>query len=60
MTRSGTAATLRAVLYSGFFSKREEFSRVETSSVNKLLEVGKLKVCLMYMITFVGLLELWL
>jgi len=26
-------AILRAVLYSGFFSKREEFSRVETSSV---------------------------
>ena len=33
ITRSGTAATLRAVLYSGFFSKRDEFSRVETSSV---------------------------
>ena len=26
------AATLRAVLYSGFFSKREEFSSVEASS----------------------------
>ena len=33
MTRSGMAATLRAVLYSGFFWKREEFSRVETSSI---------------------------
>ena len=32
ITRSGIAATLRAVRYSGFFLKREEFSRVETSS----------------------------
>lgn len=33
MTRSGTDATLRAVLYSGFLVKREEFSSVDTSSV---------------------------
>ena len=32
MTRSGIETILRAVLYSGFFSKREECSRVETSS----------------------------
>lgn len=32
MTRSGMAAILRAVLYSGFFWKSDEFSRVETSS----------------------------
>lgn len=36
MTRSGMAATSRAVLYSGFFWKREEFSRVEASSTNRL------------------------
>jgi len=35
MMRSGMAATLRAVRYSGFFSKREEFSRVELSSVRE-------------------------
>ena len=33
MTRSGMETIFRAVLYSGFFSKRELFSRVETSSV---------------------------
>ena len=32
MIRSGMETTLRAVLYSGFFWKREEFSRVDTSS----------------------------
>jgi hypothetical protein len=32
MTRSGIATILRAVLYSGFSSKRVECSRVETSS----------------------------
>ena len=33
MTRSGMAAIFRAVLYSGFFLKREEFSSVDASSV---------------------------
>ena len=32
MTRSGMAETARALRYSGFFSKREELSRVEESS----------------------------
>lgn len=32
MTRSGMAAIFNAVLYSGFFVKREEFSSVEASS----------------------------
>jgi len=35
MMRSGIAATFKAVRYSGFFSKREEFSRVELSSVSE-------------------------
>jgi hypothetical protein len=33
MTRSGMETIFRAVLYSGFFSKRELCSSVETSSV---------------------------
>lgn len=33
MTRSGTDTTFRAVLYSGFLVKREEFSSVDASSV---------------------------
>lgn len=32
MTRSGTAATCNALRNWGFFSNRDEFSRVETSS----------------------------
>lgn len=36
MMRSGMAATLRALRYSGCFLKREEFSRVEASSVKLL------------------------
>lgn len=43
MTRSGTAATVRAFLYSGFFSKSEEFSSVEASSVRM---VRSISICL--------------
>jgi hypothetical protein len=60
---------LRAVLYSGFCSKREEFSRVETSSVGKKMLDGCHYVDSIRMYgyggvdngrTFVGLLELGL
>jgi len=37
--RSGIAATFKAVRYSGFFSKSEEFSRVELSSVREKMNV---------------------
>jgi len=40
MTRSGIEATLRAVLYSGFFLKSEEFSSVEASSAVRGLVSG--------------------
>lgn len=39
MTRSGIAATWRAILYSGFFWKREEFSRVDASSIIRVFGV---------------------
>jgi hypothetical protein len=39
MTLSGMDATIRAFLYSGFFSKSEEFSSVETSSVHRHVSV---------------------
>ncbi len=35
MTRSGMAAILRAVLYSGCFLNSKEFSRVEASSTRR-------------------------
>jgi hypothetical protein len=42
MTRSGMDETWRAVLYSGCFWKRLEFSRVEASSVFLLDLLSKL------------------
>lgn len=45
MTLSGMETILRAVRYSGFFSKRVEFSRVEASSE---------EVCVSYLLTCEG------
>jgi len=59
MTRSGMAATWSAVRYSGFFLNKEEFSRVEASSVGLLsvrLSLGRYR----RRFTFVSLFELGL
>ncbi len=70
MTRSGMEATSSAFLYSGFFLKREEFSRVEANSVCTCLDQlpsslrgifdHGFKKQAQLMLTFVRLLELWL
>ena len=62
MTRSGMEATLSAVLYSGFFLKREEFSSVEASSVERFSSQfpRPTRRRSSPKLTFVRLLELWL
>ena len=66
MTRSGMETICRAVRYSGCFSKREEFSRVEASSGGGGQLIGAIWVRFNIIeagageLTLVGLLELGL
>ena len=64
MIRSGMAAIRKAFLYSGFFWKREEFSRVDVSSRTAYFRSVERSwpscQSIKDKLTFVSLFELWL